>query len=1261
MQGPYRPGAGSARRGARVDRAAAQESGSADRGSGAPGSPGGLLVAQRERGLHTHPRVFEKVLVANRGEIACRVLHTLRRLGIRSVAVFSEADGASRHVAEADEAVFIGPARPAESYLRTDRLLEVAARTGAAAIHPGYGFLSENPDFAAACENAGIAFVGPTPEQIRAFGLKHRAREIASGARVDGVPGSGLLASPEDALRAADAIGWPVMLKSTAGGGGIGMRRCDGAEALRAAFEAVRHLGRSHFGDDRVFVEKAIVRARHVEVQIFGDGKGHVIALGERDCSLQRRNQKVVEETPAPGLSAATRAALADAAVRLGRAVSYRSAGTVEFVLHAETQAFWFLEVNTRLQVEHGVTELVTGVDLVEWMLRIASGEPDVLPPEPPAPRGAAIQVRLYAESPAAGFLPSAGTVSAFDVPGGVRCDTWVEAGTPVSPYYDPLLAKLLVHGEDRAGALGRLDAALGATTLHGVESNLAYLREVTGSAAFQSATHTTRFLDGFALRGAGIEVIEAGAETSVQDWPGRLGAWDVGVPPSGPMDDLAFRLANRLVGNPESAAGLELTLLGPTLRFREPARVALAGARLEAELDGAPVPWWEAFDVPAGGVLRLGALAGPGCRAYLAVRGGIDVPAVLGSRSTFALGAFGGHCGRTLRAGDTLPLGAPETPAEAEPARLPDALRPAYADEVRIGVLYGPHGAPDFFTDADIATFFATDWKVHYHSNRTGIRLLGPKPEWARADGGEAGLHPSNIHDNAYAVGAVDFTGDMPIVLGRDGPSLGGFVCPATVADAELWKVGQLKAGDRVRFVPWTQAEAEAARRRIDGEIATLRPARAAAPRAPRLPEEPAVLYASAPPAHPVGIVVRRSGDRYVLVEYGPNELDLVLRFRAHALMEALREAEIAGIAELVPGIRSLQVRYDPARLATARLLDALLAADARLPHADALEVPTRILHLPLSFDDPATRLAIEKYMQSVRPDAPWCPSNLEFIRRINGLEDEAAVRRIVFDASYLVLGLGDVYLGAPVATPLDPRHRLVTTKYNPARTWTPENAVGIGGAYLCIYGMEGPGGYQFVGRTLQVWNRHRTTREFEPGRPWLLRFFDQIRFHPVGADALLRQREAFLQGRAGIDIEAGTFRLRDYQAFLAREAAEIEAFRTVQRRAFAEERARWRAAGQDLASDAGLAEPAARVALEVPAGARAVRSPIPGMVWKRTAEPGRRVEAGDVLYVVEAMKAETEVRAPVAGEIVAAGAREGDAVAAGEVLVALRPAAAP
>jgi urea carboxylase len=384
---------------------------------------------------------------------------------------------------------------------------------------------------------------------------------------------------------------------------------------------------------------------------------------------------------------------------------------------------------------------------------------------------------------------------------------------------------------------------------------------------------------------------------------------------------------------------------------------------------------------------------------------------------------------------------------------------------------------------------------------------------------------------------------------------------------------------------------------------------------------------------------------------------LDLALRFRVQVLMDRLAECNEPGIDELAPGVRSLQVRYDPERLPLPRLLDLLLDVDAALPDTDEIELPTRVLHLPLSWEDPATLLAIERYTRSVRPDAPWCPSNIEFIRRINGLASVEEVRRIVFDATYLVLGLGDVYLGAPVATQLDPRHRLVTTKYNPARTWTPENAVGIGGAYLCVYGMEGPGGYQFVGRTVQVWNPHRATHDFEAGRPWLLRFFDQIRFYPVEAQELLRYREAFLQGRVRLEIEEKPFRFRDYHAFLSENAASIETFRRKQKRAFEEERARWAASGQLILADEPAAPPAA--ALEVPEGCVAVESPIPGVLWKRIAEIGAHVAKGDLLLILEAMKAETEVRAAVGGEVVAVGASEGDVVEVGQVLAAIRPSA--
>ncbi|MBC7200563.1 MAG: ATP-grasp domain-containing protein, partial [Pseudomonas balearica] len=346
--------------------------------------------------------MFDKLLIANRGAIACRILRTLRALDVKGVAVYSEADAASLHLQQADEAHSLGDGPAASTYLVVNKILGIARRTGAKAIHPGYGFLSENAAFAEACEAAGIAFVGPTPEQLRVFGLKHTARALAKQHGVPMLEGTELLDSLADALGAAEQVGYPVMLKSTAGGGGIGMRVCRSAEELADAFEAVKRLGQNNFSDSGVFIEKYIERARHLEVQVFGDGAGEVIALGVRDCSVQRRNQKVLEETPAPDLPAGMAEALCAAAITLAKAVSYRSAGTVEFVYDAEAQRFYFLEVNTRLQVEHGVTEQVWGVDLVRWMIELAASE---LPPlaelvNSLKPSGHAIQARVYAEDP---------------------------------------------------------------------------------------------------------------------------------------------------------------------------------------------------------------------------------------------------------------------------------------------------------------------------------------------------------------------------------------------------------------------------------------------------------------------------------------------------------------------------------------------------------------------------------------------------------------------------------------------------------------------------------------------------------------------------------------------------------------------------------------------------------------------------------------------------------------------------------------------
>ncbi|MEH0885368.1 urea carboxylase [Enterobacter sp. UNJFSC 003] len=1196
------------------------------------------------------------LLIANRGAIACRILRTLRAMDLRGVAVYSDADISSLHIREADDAISLGDGPAANTYLVTEKIIAAAKASGAQAIHPGYGFLSENAAFAEACEAAGIAFVGPTPEQLRLFGLKHTARALAKAHGVPMLEGTELLADVNEALCAAERVGYPVMLKSTAGGGGIGMRVCYHADELNDAFDAVVRLGKNNFSDAGVFIEKYIERARHLEVQLFGDGMGEVIALGVRDCSVQRRNQKVLEETPAPNLPAGMESALCEAAITLGKAVNYRSAGTVEFVYDSDAARFYFLEVNTRLQVEHGVTEQVWGVDLVRWMIELAAGS---LPPlaglrAKLKPGGHAIQARVYAEDPGRQFQPSPGLLTDVVFPvqdrHTLRIDSWVESGCDVPPFFDPMLAKIIAWQPTRNKAIDALHAALGETRLYGVETNRRYLQQILTFAPFAGGEPWTRCLDGLTYQAFTLEVLNAGTQTTVQDYPGRTGYWAVGVPPSGPMDSRALRLGNRLLGNDTDAAALEITLSGPTLKFNCDAQLAVTGAEILLTLDGEPLANNRVFTVRAGMTLRMGDIGSQGVRSYLCLRGGFSVPDYLGSKSTFTLGQFGGHAGRALRTGDVLhlaPLIEPVTEGE-----LPESLHTALETVRELRVISGPHGAPEYFTPGYIDTFFATEWEVHFNSSRTGVRLIGPKPEWVRESGGEAGLHPSNIHDNPYAIGAVDFTGDMPVILGPDGPSLGGFVCPVTLIEADLHAVGQLKAGDKIRFIP---VDIDTARRLAlaqEAEIASL------------IPQE--VIWQSSGWGSPVvleqgdadkRLVARLSGDTHLLLEIGEPELDLVLRFRGHALMQALEAQALSGIIDLTPGIRSLQIHYQPEAIGLTVLLDVVAGLWQKVCAQGDLEVPSRIVWLPLSWDDPACQKAIDKYMTTVRRDAPWCPSNLEFIRRINDLANIDEVYKTVFDASYLVMGLGDVYLGAPVATPLDPRHRLVTTKYNPARTWTAENSVGIGGAYLCVYGMEGPGGYQFVGRTLQMWDRYHAVADFG-GKPWLLRFFDQIRFYPVSADELVTIRRDFPLGRYPLRIEHTTLRLDDYQQFLVAESLEIDAFRAHQQGAFDAERERWIARGQahfdstDVLADEGEDTP-------LRPGQVGVESPVSGNLWQVNVEVGNTVREGDVLVVLESMKMEIPLVAGQGGVVAQVRVQPGSSVRAGQCVVVLEKTA--
>ena len=820
------------------------------------------------------------------------------------------------------------------------------------------------------------------------------------------------------------------------------------------------------------------------------------------------------------------------------------------------------------------------------------------------------------------------------------------------------MIAKIIVTHENRESAIQAMSDTLAKTSVAGIETNLEYLQNIIDCEVFKAGTQTTRFLNTFEWKTQKIEVLQSGIQTSIQDVNGRLGYWDVGVPPSGAIDPLSLNVANQLLGNPFNTAALECTLQGPTLKFHCDSQIVITGGDMLATLDGVDVAMWQTLNVKKGQILKTGKIT-TGCRSYIGIKGGFNVPAYLGSQATFTLGQFGGHAGRNLLIGDMLPITAYSS---VETVALSAAEVPSFSQAWNIAVMYGPHGAPDFFTKRDIERFFEQEFEIHFNSSRTGIRLVGEKPEWARTDGGEAGLHPSNIHDNAYAIGAIDFTGDMPIILGPDGPSLGGFVCPAVVVSSELWKIGQLKAGDKVKFIPISYDQAQVLNQKYSTALTadtTENVEFSPSFHAEMETLSDAVLATLKGEGAAPDVSYRPAGNSYLLVEYGELVLDLNLRFRIHALMQWVKDQSIEGIIDLTPGIRSLQIHFDSLVLDQKHLLSLLQQAESELPDVTAMEVPSRTVYLPLAWEDSQTQLATERYMQTVRPDAPWCPDNVEFIRRINGLDSKQAVKDIVFSTNYLVMGLGDVYLGAPVATPLDPRHRLVTTKYNPARTWTPENAVGIGGAYKCVYGMEGPGGYQFVGRTTQMWSRYRKNPDFEQGKPWLLRFFDQIKFYEVSETELMQMREDFKAGRLKLRVEDGVLNLKEYNDFLIENAASISSFKAVQQANFEEERRRWHEAGLAEHVSERLDTVLDDSEIQIPEGGCAVESHMPGSIWKIECTSGDIVEEGATLAVIEAMKIEIPIIAPERMKVETITIEKGQTVKTGQVLFTLAPVA--
>ena len=1153
----------------------------------------------------TSKPLFEGILIANRGEIAVRIISTLKRLGIRSVAIYSQDDSKSQHVHDADDSFLLPGNTLKSTYLSGAEIIKTAKDSGVQAVIPGCGFLSESAEFAEACEKSGLVWIGPTPQQMRKLGLKHLARQVAQEVGVPLLPGTGVVKDVEEALAMAEDIGYPVMIKCSAGGGGIAITRCADPEELRKEFETVRYLGHEYFRDDTVFIEKFVESARHIEVQIVGNGEGLVKHMGDRDCSLQRRQQKVIEEAPAVFISENIRNEMCEAAIKIAAKVKYRGVGTVEFLYDLKKGSFFFLEVNTRLQVEHPVTEEATGLDIVKAMIHVAANDASYLfggSSSGFSIQRTAIEARLYGESPLQNFRPSPGQLLEVSFPAGVRVDTYIKSGSTISSLYDPLIAKLIVSGADRAEAVHRLSAALNATRLDGIETNLEYLKKIVRCSEFQAGEYTTTFLNIRKFRVPAFEVVESGPSTSIQDFPGRLGFWHAGIPPSGPMDNYSFRLANRILGNDQGKAALECTFAGPTLLFHQDAHVAVVGGPALFQIDDVGAPLYRAVKVDAGQTLRLGALES-GCRACVAVKGGITVPEVFGSRSTFALGKIGGHCGRELRAGDIIHFDESASEAPQESFNL-QGIVPAYGSPRIVKVMPGPHAFPDFFYEESFAEFFTMPWKVHYNSNRVGVRLSGPKPKWARSSGGEAGLHPSNIHDSPYSIGSISFTGDEAVILTCDGPSLGGFVIFATVIAAEMWKIGQMKPGDEILLAPVTATEAMVVNSNLRHSIENMIP----------LPPTDSNGSISDPVLGDVGaqdqkIVCRQAGDSAMLLELGDESFDIRGSFRIFGIIQGHAKTPIRGVLELTPGVRTILVFYESS-IPQEEMFHTLKAAVSSFSSEFlAKGIPSRTFHLPLAFEHSSNLAAVERYSQTIRENAPWLPSNVEFLQCVNGLDTNQDVNKILLDATFLVLGLGDVFFGSPCAIPLDPRHRLFGMKYNPSRSFTPEGAVGVGGQYLCIYGIESPGGYQLVGRTVPIWNRWATD-----GKAWKFNVFDRIRFYPILERELETARENGVCETL-VTVTEETFDLNQYETWLAVHQADIKQVTSKRSRALLE---------SDAVAEALIPSAPPRFVAtpssseRISEGGVVVRAGVAGKCWRCALKVGDAVKKGQTLVLL-------------------------------------------
>ncbi|KAI0459236.1 urea carboxylase [Xylaria acuta] len=1201
-----------------------------------------------------------KVLIANRGEIAVRCIYAARDLGVTSVAIYTTSDATSLHVALADEAVQLS-GDGTSGYLDIDDIIRICCECSADAVIPGYGFLSENAAFAQKIIDAGMTFVGPSPESITAMGLKHHAREIAHTAKVPVIPGTNLLGSADEALSAAEHLGYPVMLKATGGGGGMGLQICHSSEDVRRAFEMVKNSGKRLFKNSGVLLEKYYPQSRHIEVQVFGNGND-IIHFGERECSIQRRHQKVIEECPSPFVEAhpELRQKLTKCATNYASTLNYKSAGTVEFLVNDNTGDFFFLEMNTRLQVEHGITELCYNVDIVVLMLRQADLEragrggiplAELLALQNTVLSGAAIEARIYAEDPYRDFAPSPGFFQEVRWPStkDARVDTWIQTGQNVSSDYDPLLAKVMVHAPTREQAVEKMRQVFSSgVVLKGPTTNLDFVGAIISSEAFANRETLTNFLDTrFSYKPCGIDVISGGSYSTIQDFPARPSI-GFGIPKSGPMDSISSRIANILVGNPIGTEVLEMTLIGPELLFTSSSKIAVCGANCVVTIDGKERPTWSSLFIRAGQRLKIGTIIGAGCRMYLAVRGGFpNIPSVFGSKSTTPSLKYGGYQGRPLRAGDFLHLQIQES---APPIVSEDfGLLPHMVPDMRVEevyVLQGPHDSEDIMTTEDRNMLYGTKWKVGHNSSRSGVRLLGPAPQWARQSGGEAGSHPSNYLDYGYpSPGGMNWGGDSPCIFTVDSPNLGGLVCSSTVISADLWKLGQLRPGDTFALTPVSLENAVTQIQRVEAYLAVIQqvvssntatsdifPCRI--PRATIVPNSAILQPVPAPVPDQSKLspktTYRQGGDRFLLVEIGEQSANVSIIGRLKLLIDKL-QSQVDVRLLLTPHISSVMIEYDPLEISQQHLLNRVNEIQSQIEAAVNLPISCREVRLPLVMDHPEIEQCIRRYMETTRNKAVYLPDNVEYIRKCNGLSTRHEVFDKMVQTEFIVPAVG-FFCGTPMFFPLSPKS-ITCQKYNPTRVSTPGGTIGYGGSIMAGYSIEAPGGYMIAARTLEMWDTFGTKPGFTAEQPWLLRPFDKVRFFRVSIEEYDSLARDYFAGRYRWQISPSTFDVQ--KAFETMNRAQTDPdiieFKRRQREALGE---------QEMVENRLYAEWAAEVALSEAVGEEeiaaqdrdsvTISSPMAASLWKIEVKAGDVIEEGQVVAVLEAMKMEVKVLAP-------------------------------